>query len=311
MASRRRTATGQKKRTSPNRRARTRRKLTRRVNRFESALGALPLSRIGIEQLRLPALGIHGMPVRSRWHWSKVYSSLLLVCVLAVTLWLQVGERWYVYAEDVEFEELTYLDAQELLPLAMIQGWNILWIEPEIVRSRLLDHPYVADARVTVSLPNRVAVSIEEKQPVALWVTKAGTLWLLEDGSALAIQGAVNVELGEEQFAPDGTSLPQIIDVHQEARALSANGGLAIDEEVLRGALTILAELPGYHSVRYNEGIGINFPLPDGSQWVYWGDGDHMSEKLENLAAGRQLLREESVEAQIIDVRYPQRPYLR
>jgi cell division protein FtsQ len=105
--------------------------------------------------------------------------------------------------------------------------------------------------------------------------------------------------------------LPQIIDSLQEAHVIGA-GPPAIDPQVLTSALALVEAMPELDGiVRYTESIGLNFPLPDPAVWVYWGDGFDMESKLENLAVSRDLIRNAEEPAQILDVRFVDRPYIR
>jgi cell division septal protein FtsQ len=275
-------------------RANRRRSVQRHMRRFETALAGVNFTaRLAVPRRALAWLTGTG------WHPSKLLSGLL--CMLAITFMslIHVEDEWYVYAEDMHFENLTYLQPAELYELSDVDGWNIFWLEPKLIRQRLLEHTYVTDAQVRVGLPTQIQVTVQEIQPVALWVTNQGTFWLAADGSALAAQGELD------------PTLPQIIDSLLEAHALSSNNRMAVDPQILNSALELLAKLPELNnSVRFNRGIGLNFPLPEHSVWVYWGDGFHLQAKLNNLTAARQMLRQDPDAGTIVDVRYERRPYL-
>ncbi len=81
-------------------------------------------------------------------------------------------------------------------------GWSQIGI-----RQQVMEHPYVADAKIAIHWPGRVVVSVQEASPVAVWVTDGGELWLLPDGTALGSRAATN---------PD---LVRIIDGPQSARS--------------------------------------------------------------------------------------------
>jgi cell division protein FtsQ len=106
-------------------------------------------------------------------------------------------------------------------------------------------------------------------------------------------------------------ALPQIVDSLQEARAIG-DGPLALDRTVLDAALALVKALPELEGkVRYNQSVGLNFPLPEPAVWVYWGDGLDLETKMLNLDATRQLVRASEDPAQILDLRFEDRPYLR
>ena len=72
----------------------------------------------------------------------------------------------------------------------------------------------------------------------------------------------------------------------------------------------MVARLPGVAPLRYNRQIGLNFQLQDKPYWVYWGGGDHVERKLQNLAAAVALLEQGKLEGTVIDVRF-ERPYVK
>lgn len=281
--------------TARNRPAAGRRRTVKRgMRRFESAIARLEIGE------RLPsAAGITRVALGSGWHPSKIVSALLVVAAVAALTLIHVDDDWFVYAEDVQFRNLTYLDSAELYRQSEVEGWNTLWLTTSHIRNQLLDHPYVADATVNIRLPAQVTVDVVETYPVALWVTKDETLWLTAGGAALPAAG------------PTDPALPQIIDILGEAQAVGRDTR-AVDADVLDSALALMGQMPALNNkVRYNRGVGLNFPMPGHDIWVYWGDGANTESKMENLAAARLALASLEESPQIVDVRYVHRPYFR
>ena len=68
--------------------------------------------------------------------------------------------------------------------------------------------------------------------------------------------------------------------------------------------------MPGLESVRYNQGVGLNFALPAGDYWVYWGDGRDLETKMENLALSLNLLESGERSGQVVDVRFIEHPII-
>ena len=302
-------------------RAARKRRQTRRKRKYESALpGVLSPERLTLPPIQRPVIGDMSEGVRVRfahatsrlvgsgWHWSKLFSGLLLIAAIYGVYWVHTEAEYYIAPESVVFEQLGYLNVDELYPLADVEDWSVFWLQPAEIRERVLAHPYVTDVKVRIGLPALVAITVEEAEPIALWVTRDATLWLLEDGTALAMRSAPNAPPNAASQDVDGNPLPQIVDVNREAQT---PGVSAIDSEVLHSGLALLAQFPGLGSVRFNEGFGLNFGLPGSEHWVYWGDGYDLETKMENLRAGEQLIASGQVEGQIIDVRYLERPFVR
>lgn len=282
-------------RPSPNHPARRKRQLTQRVRRFEAALIRLPRTmtvwRRGWSLPQLARFGFTG------WRASKLLSVVLLLGATGIIAWVHTSDQWFIYRENVQFNGVNYLDANYLYQASGLDAWNIFWVQPESIRQRLAALPYITDVQVKTSLPNQVAVNVQEAQPVALWVTSAGALWLLADGIALPAQGKTH------------NDIPQIIDVTQAAKALDTHKGLAIEPNILQSAVAIKQQLTEIDQLHFNKDYGLNFHLPSSSAWVYWGDGYNMETKFANLAAIQDLIKAGKEKPAIIDVRY-ERPYI-
>ncbi|MCS6825389.1 MAG: FtsQ-type POTRA domain-containing protein [Caldilinea sp.] len=276
------------------RRQQLKQQVQQRMRTFESLLPGLPETG-GVALPRWDLAPLKRL-VGSRLLWALLAA---LTITGGLTAWFALDERWYIYREDVHFNGLNYLDAEELWRLSAIDGWQVFWIDADEVGRRLRQNPYVAEARVHIApFAAKVTVDITEVRPVALWVTDAGTLWLREDGLALAPRGAT----------PPG--LLQILDGPADATLAGAPRGSAIDPGVLRSGQALANRLPGVSPLRYNALVGLNFRLPNSPYWVYWGDGDEVEAKLENLAAAELLLASGRAQGSVIDLRF-ERPYIK
>lgn len=281
---------------------RRRQRAVRHLRHFEMLLPGLPglpgASRLSLPG-RLPQARLALPPagwLRQRWLWISVLALGVLVALVA---WAHLDDRWYIYRENAHFYGLTYLNADDLWQQSQLDGWNVFWIDGGAVRDRLLQNPYVADAKVQVSpLEAAVRVQVTEARPVALWTTASGTHWVLPSGRAVDPIGTT----------PAG--LLTVLDTSSDATAPGAATGSAIDVAVLASAEGLRSRLPGVNNLYYNRDVGLNFRLPDKQYWIYWGDGADVDRKLENLAAGEQLVTAGDIKGEIIDVRF-QRPYIK
>ncbi len=298
------------RKSGPYRKAPHQRKSLKKRRGFQSNLPQLMTEELG--KLKMPRLEMPKLTwfTWSGRHWSKVVSMMLLALALAGVLWMNMDYRWFVYADTVEFENLSYLTAEELYLTTDLEGFSIFWVLPEQVSEKLLAHPYVADVDVRVRLPNRVTIDVEEEQPSAVWVTDIGPMWVLSDGSALEIRTQPDQPIEAQLLDEDGRYLPTIVDTQKAAVSVRAKH-LAVDRDVLESALVLMEEMPELERVRYNKGIGLNFALPDTNYWIYWGDGLDLESKLENLNLTRKLLDSGELAGQIVDVRFRGHPIVR
>lgn len=289
---------------------RQRRRAKRR--RFQSLL---PTSQQAVERLsalRLPPLSAPSIDWLhwSGWYWNKVVGFAVTCLALAGIFWLHMDTHWFVYADTVEFEAISYLTPEELYPEAELEGWSVFWLRSEKIRELIVAHPYVSDADVRIHLPNRVEIDVHEEQPSAIWMTDTGPMWVLDDGAALEIRTSPNQPIEAQLLDAEGEPLPTIVDVQRGAVSVQTEH-LAVDTNVLESALTLIAEMSGLESVRYNHGIGLNFALPGTDYWVYWGDGRGLETKMENLALILSLLESGEAAGQVLDVRYVDHPIIR
>ncbi|MFN2200976.1 MAG: cell division protein FtsQ/DivIB [Caldilineaceae bacterium] len=271
------------------------RSVARGKRRFESAVAQFEVTD-RLQRVNWIALRPHG----TAWFPAKLAGALLAIAAVAFIGLSQTGDAWFVYAEDVEVDNLSYLHSNDIYRMSGVDGWNIFWLTRHGVRDRIQANPYVESARVDVRLPAKIQIDVAELQPIALWVTKDATYWLTADGVAVPA------------IASTDEQLPQLIDALGEAEAIGDGSTLAVDPSILASALALMDRLPDLgDKIRYNRNFGLNFPLPDQDIWVYWGDGQDTSTKLENLQAAEALLPELEEPATLIDVRYTHRPYLR
>lgn len=272
--------------------ARRQRQRARLHRRFESAIAGLPQVTVATPWRSLP------LPGATAWHASKLISLAWLVCAVFAITYVQSDLRWFVFRDSVQINGASYVSVDELYAASGVESWNIFWLHPQHIRQRLLTTPHIADAAVAITLPNQVTITVQEEEPVALWVTNEGVLWLMPDGVALPMRN--------DRFS----SLPQIVDPEREAQDVTQAEQPAIDPEILASALVLLQKLPGLPQLRFNQDYGLNFNLPGSSTWVYWGDGANLEAKFANLDAAQQLIQSGEATPQIIDVRY-ERAYIR
>ncbi len=291
------------KRTSPRRpsssqarrrqRTRRRQQFAQQIRRFNALAPIRELLPSGPVILR-PSL-----PGATGFHPSKLLSLALLTAVVAMLVWFQSNESFFVYPENVRFRGNSYLPVQELYEQCNVDSWSILWLDPEQIRQDILEHPYVTDAQVSIRWPARVTVTITEAQPAALWVTDQGEFWVLEDGRALP-QRAV-LEQPPVRII-DGPGLIQLE---------TGDGSRQVNRGLVEVARSLAQRLPGLTELQYSPSQGLSFGLPGSKAWVYWGNERRFEEKWQALTALRTQLAANPEETLLLNVVAPDRPTLR
>lgn len=113
-----------------------------------------------------------------RWLSRARLSILAAVCGsgLAAALWYGVPgalylSRGHAYftVSRLELEGNRRLSRREVLQWAGISAHTSIWdAHPDLVKARLLSHPWIWNVKVQREFPNRLSISVEERRPVAI-----------------------------------------------------------------------------------------------------------------------------------------------
>ncbi len=235
-------------------------------------------------------LGIRRLIVESR-RAGRVVSLLLFVGLVAALVGCFSNYSFFVYGAEVYGNRL--LSDAVLYEASGIDGYSIFWIEPEAVEASLEALPYVEDARVRCWLPNRVEIYVTEREPILLWRARGEVLWVGEDGGTM--QPTID--------------LPGLIQVEDEqGDAAGPEGGM--NPDIVLGIQRIHQLLPEVDLFYYNRTHGLQFVTPNGVQ-VYLGDGQDMAYKVRVFEAIKQQVEKEGRMVRVIDIRYPNNPFVR
>lgn len=110
-------------------------------------------------------------------------------------------------------------DASVREELALAEGTNLFEIASEPLEARLREIPAVADAEVSVGLPDTVRVRIEEREPLLVW--RVGERrWYVDRTGFLFAQAP-------DEPPPDAVALPLVSDDRAASRSLRV--GRSID----------------------------------------------------------------------------------
>jgi hypothetical protein len=236
--------------------------------------------------------------------WSKLLSLTLLAAAVAGLAWFQTDDRWYVDPAQVQVRGTALVNPGSLVEAADVGSWNVFWLRRDSVRERLVDHPWVDDARVELSAgllggSASVRLTVQEAPAIGVWATEAGEFLISPHGAALPA------------VPPVPAMLPRLVDPTFEAALPGAPIGSAIETGIVASALALIEQVAGVTEVRYSDDVGLNFSLPGAPLWVYWGDGSQPAEKLAAIELGRRLVAMGDASKPILDVRNPGKPTLR
>ena len=69
---------------------------------------------------------------------------------------------------DIEVRGLRYVDRADVIRTMAVAPGSSIWTDPELWEDRLASHPLIKEARVERRMPDRLRISVTERQPVAL-----------------------------------------------------------------------------------------------------------------------------------------------
>ncbi len=175
-----------------------------------------------------------------------------------------------------------------------VQGTNIFWARRARLARLIQMVPGVRDADVQIRFPDQVHVVVRERTPVAIWDT--GTRRILVDADGYALRD------GDAQ-------LPVIV-----ARETPIPGpGDRVDPDVVHVAQELAPRLEalglGDAQLEYRPASGIT--LVSGGRRVAIGFADQLDAKLDAYRTIRDYLNQTHTPAELIDVRFLERPYFR
>lgn len=127
----------------------------------------------GVE-VRLPSIPL----VRPGWR----LLSALLVLVLAAGIYAAISLPFF-QVESVQFEGFKRVSPEEVSNTLSLVNAPVFTVNPAEVTSTLTRlYPELKDIQVKASLPNKVAISAIERQPVIAWKVGDKTYWIDEEG---------------------------------------------------------------------------------------------------------------------------------
>jgi hypothetical protein len=253
-------------------------------------------------------------------HWKFLVwlaGRLLAFAVLLVSAWFVYdfasSDRFQVQSVWVNGNVL--LSHSDVESSASVLGANVFWVDPRDVEARLLAQPLVQRAEVLPTLPGMVEVRIVERHPAAFWVSGGKTFLVDREGVVLKPLDDDPAEgppacAGEPCDPRLAVSLPLVAQVDGPAPTT----GDRVDVKTLTASARLAALLPsigvqplGFEWSRDN---GLEVPTDNGWRVRFDGAADLQSQ-VAALQTIHEYLAQTRRSAEIIDVRFPSRPYFR
>jgi cell division protein FtsQ len=235
-----------------------------------------------------------------------------------------LGSAWVVYdfassdrfqVQSVRVDGNVLLSHADVESIASVRGADVFWVDPRDVESRLVAQPVVQRAQVVPTLPGTVEVRIIERKPAAFWEI-GGKIYLVDrEGVVLKSLDGESSEgpracAGEPCDPHLAVSLPLVVQVDGPAPI----AGDRVDLKTLVASARLAALLPpiGVQPLGFEWSHDKGLEVPTQNGWRVRFDG---AADLQSQVAALQTIHEHLTQtgqsAEIIDVRFPSRPYFR
>lgn len=222
---------------------------------------------------------------------SRGFSLFLAIGLVSLIAYVFISDAFYVY--DTTTVGNALVSADEIYPNSGVEGYSIFFIDPDQVEKNISSLPDIAEANVKVSLPNKMFVEVQERQPRAIWQTGQERYGVDEKGAILHLRGEVE---------------PGI--VIADLDATPHRPGDHIDPGLIAAAERYKTLLPQVTRFDYSQRYGLS--LVDEHGWrIYLGDGESADIKVAIMKALVQRLESQGTTVEFIDLRCERTPYYR
>lgn len=186
----------------------------------------------------------------------------------------------------------------EVEGLAALSGQNLFWLGRSEIAERMRLLPPVDRAEVLLELPDHVVIQLSEREPVAIWVTGDIPFLVDREGVVLAARPA-----------------PRPLTILRDA----VNRPVQPGERVPADAVNTAARLEGLlasafgaqdRQFVYSPDTGLQVIQAVGPRLIV-GDGQQLEWKISSIQAVTRHLEATRATAELIDVRFGDRPYFR
>jgi cell division septal protein FtsQ len=241
-----------------------------------------------------------------RTAWRVLRWTLPAFCLLVIAFWMgtMALESDLLRIRRLVIRGNTHLSATEVANLVDgIRSRNLFQADLAEYRRRLLDSPWVADARLSRVLPVTVTIDITERSPMA--IARLGEqLYLVDSG------GAIIDEYGPQYHQFD---LPVVDGLVLSRKA----GGTAASATRVQLTAAFIAALNSRADLRRHVSqVDVTNPrdaavmFDDDPAWLHLGD-TRFVERLQNYLDLRSSLHDRFREIDYVDLRFDERVYLR
>ncbi len=219
----------------------------------------------------------------------------LLLGVLGLILLFSTSTAFFVYSDEAEFVGLRMLTPQAVWDASGVpEGLSVFFLNTATVEQRLEKTlPVAKEAHVSLQFPNRLSITIVEREPAAVWAVGNTLWWVDETGRVLS-------------EATASSDLPVVTSTVEEV----AEPGGQVDETAVRSAATYHRLLEEATTFRYTPEKGLSLVTAEG--WlVHLGDDTDCEKKAACLRIIAEYVAQHGIQPRYLELRVPEAPAYR
>jgi POTRA domain, FtsQ-type len=239
-----------------------------------------------------------------------------------VALALLVGAGWLVYdcgssepfrVRSVRVQGNVLLSRAEIDRVAAVIGANVFWVDRGQVAARVRALPVVQQVEVGAILPDTVEISVVERQPAAFWVNGDQSFLVDREGVILKAVDAETQQARACAGQPCDPRLAPLPTVAQtDGQVLTPGDRIDASALATSGRLASLLPTIGVQPLGFEWSRGFGLEVPTREGWrARFDDVGNLDQQVASLRAVRDELARTRGAAQLIDVRFRDRPYFR
>jgi cell division septal protein FtsQ len=219
-------------------------------------------------------------------------AGLIVAVILAAGLAVAfASDSCYVYEISVQGNSL--VAPEEIFDRTQLEGYSVFFIDPRVAEDRIEALPDVLGATVTLSLPNHMAVLVQERQARVVWQSGENRYGVDDEGQVISLRDQ-----------PE----PGIVIADVDSAAIQL--GDSVDLQTVEAVERYVDLLPGVSVFEHSAQKGIGYKDERGWQ-VHLGDGEDAALKVAIVQALAGQLSSQGVTVEVIDVRFPESPLYR
>lgn len=249
-----------------------------------------------------PDTELRGISI-SRPQLGKRLFSFFVVALLGTALYLAFNLPQF-RSGPAQVTGNQMLSAEEINAVLSTAGEPIFLLMPARLETNLrLSFPELTSAKVDVTLPNIVSVSVSERKPVVRWEQGGSFTWISEDGVAFRPRGempslisvmALSAPPLEEQVSPD-----------------SLTPAPFISPEMVQAIQGLGSHVPPGVPILYEATFGFGWNDPRGWRVYFGTKASDVELKMRVYESLVNSLIERGIQPALINVTYPSAPYYR